>query len=99
MNIINYRVRTLQPPSGQEYTGRYLSGYYVHDSGMRRTNLYTGVALSGDSQPSQRSRTILDKVLAATSESLQLNNTYIQDSISLRDLSNPPEQGIAMLSQ
>jgi hypothetical protein len=99
MGRTHYRVKTLNPPSGQEYTGRYLSGYYVHDSETRRTNFYNGVALSGDSQPSQRRRTILDKVLTATSESLQLNNTYIQDFISLRDLSNPPEQGIAILSQ
>jgi hypothetical protein len=84
---------------GQEDTGRYLTGYYVHDSEMRRTNLYNGVALSGDRQPSQSRRTVLDRVLAAKSESLQMNNTYIQDFMSLRDLPNPPEQGIVILSQ
>jgi hypothetical protein len=41
-----YRVRTLQPRTGQEDTGRYLPGYYVHNSEMRRTNLHNGVALS-----------------------------------------------------
>jgi hypothetical protein len=84
---------------GQEDTGRYLTGYYVHDSEMRRTNLYNGVALSGDRQPSQSRRTVLDRVLAAKSESLQMNNTYIQDFMSLRDLPNPPEQGSVILSQ
>jgi hypothetical protein len=61
--------------------------------------LYNGVALSGDRQPSQSRSTVLDRVLAATSESLQMNNTYIQDFMSLRDLPNPPEQGIVILSQ
>jgi hypothetical protein len=66
---------------------------------MRRTNFYNRVALSGDRQPSQSRRTVLDRVLAATSKSLQMNNTYMQYFVSLRDLPNPPEQGIVILSQ
>jgi hypothetical protein len=61
--------------------------------------LYNGVALSGDRKPSQSRRTLVDRFLETTSESLQLNNTYIQDSMSLRDLPNPPEQGIIIMSQ
>jgi hypothetical protein len=64
MGRTHYRVRKLQPPTGQEDTGRYLSGYYVHDSEMRRTNLYNGVALSGVRQPSKSRRKVLDRVLA-----------------------------------
>jgi hypothetical protein len=41
----------------------------------------------------------LDIVLAATLEYLQLNNTYIQDFISWRDISNTPEQGVVIMSQ
>jgi hypothetical protein len=69
----------IQPPIGKEDTGRYLSGYYLHDSEMSHTNLYNEVALSGDMQLSQSRRTILDRGFATTSESLQLNNTYIKD--------------------
>jgi hypothetical protein len=41
----------------------------------------------------------LDRVLEMTSETLQLNNTYIQDLVSLRDHTNQPQQGIVIRSQ
>jgi hypothetical protein len=100
MGCTHYRVRILQPPIVQEDTGRYLSGYYdVHESEMRSINLYNGVALIVDKQPSHSRRTVLYRVLAAALESLQMNNTYIPDFMSLRDLPKPPEQGIFILSQ
>jgi hypothetical protein len=62
MGRTHYLMSTIQPPIGQKDTGRYLPGYYVHDSETRRTNLYNGVALSGERQPSA----VLDRVLATT---------------------------------
>jgi hypothetical protein len=41
----------------------------------------------------------LDRVLEMTSETLQLNNTYIQDFMSSRHLPNQPQQGIVIWSQ
>jgi hypothetical protein len=60
---------------------------------------HNGVALSGDIQPRQIMITVLDRVLGNTVETLQLNNIYLQDFMSLRDLPNQPEQGIVILSQ
>jgi hypothetical protein len=58
-----YLVKTLKPPIGHEDTCMYFSGYCVHYSEIRRTDLYNGVALSSERQPSQRRRTIFDRVL------------------------------------
>jgi hypothetical protein len=50
-------------------------------------------------QPRQIRRKVLDRVWEMTSETLQLNNTYIQDFVSLGDLPNQPYQGISLLIQ
>jgi hypothetical protein len=65
---------------------------------MRRTTFYDGVGLSDVRQPSQSRRTLLDRVLETTLETIQINNTYIQYFMSLRDIPNQPEQGIVILS-